>query len=155
MATLKRSVKHTENAPNKPVIPANIKALITKTLEQPCESLNTDWFGTIQAEAILRWAKKGYPEGTQYVENWLNYHIEHDNKLSDEEYLNTYSGNKARIIREGVLPFSLYAGTIGVSFPCFALYQQTKNARCQECMYYSCRCYIALFSTRSVWVYGS
>jgi rhamnogalacturonyl hydrolase YesR len=116
-----------ENSPNKPVITANIKALIDKTLQQPFESLNTDWFGTIQAEAILRWAKKGYPEGTQYVENWLNYHIEHDNKLSDEEYLKTYHGNKARIIREGVLPFSLYAGTIGVSFPCFVLYQQTKN----------------------------
>lgn len=116
-----------ENSPKKPVISANIKALIAKTLQQPYESLNTDWFGTIQAEAILRWAKKGYPEGTQYVENWLNYHIEHDNKLSDVEYLNTYSGNKARIIRDGVLPFSLYAGTIGVSFPCFVLYQQTKN----------------------------
>jgi rhamnogalacturonyl hydrolase YesR len=111
----------------KPVITANIKALITKTLEQPYESLNTDWFGTIQAEAILRWAKKGYPEGTHYVENWLKYHIEHDNKLTDEEYLKTYHGNKARIIRDGVLPFSLYAGTIGVSFPCFVLYQQTKN----------------------------
>jgi hypothetical protein len=122
----------TENAPRKPHIPANIKALITRTLEQPCESLNTDWFGTVQAEAILMWAKKGYPEGTQYVENWLNYHIELDNKLSDEEYLNTYSGNKARIIREGVLPFSLYAGTIGVSFPCFTLYQQTKNANARN-----------------------
>lgn len=96
-------------------------------MEQPYDKLNTDWFGTIQAEAILKWAEKGYPEGTQYVENWLNYHIEHDNKLNDEEYLNTYHGGKARIIREGVLPFSLYAGTIGVSFPCFILYQQTKN----------------------------
>lgn len=118
----------TENMPDRPVISANIKALIDKTLQQPFESLNTDWFGTIQAEGILRWAKKGYPQGTKYVENWLNYHIEHDNKLSDEEYLNTYHGGKARIIREGVLPFSLYAGTIGVSFPCFVLYQQTKNA---------------------------
>ncbi len=63
----------------------------------------------------------------QYVEKWLSYHIEHDNKLTDEEYLNTYHGNKARIIREGVLPFSLYAGTLGVSFPCYVLYQQTKN----------------------------
>jgi rhamnogalacturonyl hydrolase YesR len=113
--------------PGKPLITSNIKALIKTTMEQPYNKLNTDWFGTIQAEAVLRWAKKGYPEGTQYVENWLNYHIEHDNKLSDEEYLNTYSGNKARIIRDGVLPFSLYAGTIGVSFPCFVLYQQTKN----------------------------
>lgn len=117
-----------ENATNKTVIPTNIKALISKTLEQPFESLNTDWFGTIQTEALLIWAEKGYPEGIQYVENWLNYHIDHDNKLSDEEYLKTYSGNKARIIRDGVLPFSLYAGTLGVSFPCYVLYQQTKNA---------------------------
>lgn len=120
-------IQTTESKTNKPVITTNIKALINKTLEQPFESLNTDWFGTIQAEAILRWADKGYPEGVQFVENWLNYHITHDNKLSDEEYLKTYSGNKARVIRDGVLPFSLYAGTIGVSFPCFVLFQQTKN----------------------------
>jgi rhamnogalacturonyl hydrolase YesR len=113
--------------PGKPVITANIKALIDLTLKQPFDKLNTDWFGTIQAEAILRWANKGYPDGTRYVEKWLSYHIEHDNKLSDEEYLTTYQGNKARIIRDGVLPFSLYAGTLGVSFPCFVLYQQTKN----------------------------
>jgi rhamnogalacturonyl hydrolase YesR len=111
----------------KPKLTSNIKALIKITMEQPYDKLNTDWFGSIQAEAILRWAKKGYPEGTQYVGNWLNYHIEHDNKLNDEEYLKTYQGGKARVIRDGVLPFSLYAGTIGVSFPCFVLYQQTKN----------------------------
>ena len=122
----------TENAPNKPVITANIKALIAKTLEQPVENLNTDWFGTIQAEAILWWVEKGYPEGTQYVENWLNYHIEHDNNLNDEDNLNSYEGPKARVIREGVLPFSLYAGTIGVAFPCFTLYQQTKDANARN-----------------------
>jgi rhamnogalacturonyl hydrolase YesR len=116
-----------KNNTEKPAITANIIALINTTLKQPYNKLNTDWFGTIQAEAILRWAKKGYPEGTRYVEKWLSYHIENDNKLSDEEYLNTYSGKEARIIREGVLPFSLYAGTIGVSFPCYVLYQQTKN----------------------------
>jgi rhamnogalacturonyl hydrolase YesR len=125
--TAQKISKATEKASNRPVITANIKALIDKTLQQPFENLNTDWFGTIQAEAILLWAKKGYPQGTRYVENWLSYHIEHDNKLTDEEYLNTYHGQKARIIREGVLPFSLYAGTIGVSFPCYVLYQQTKN----------------------------
>ncbi len=80
----------------KPVITANIKALIDLTLKQPYDKLNTDWFGTIQAEAILRWAKKGYPEGTQYVEKWLSYHIEHDNKLSDEEYLNTYQWKQSQ-----------------------------------------------------------
>ncbi len=111
----------------KPVLTPNIIALINLTLNQPYNKINTDWFGTIQAEAILLWAKKGYPEGTQFVERWLNYHIENDNKLTDEEYLNTYHGNKARIIRDGVLPFSLYAGTLGVSFPCYELYQQTKN----------------------------
>ena len=48
----------TENVPDRPVITANIKALIEKTLQQPFESLNTDWFGTIQAEAILRWQQR-------------------------------------------------------------------------------------------------
>ena len=121
-----------ENETNRPAITSNIKALIARTMEQDYDKLNTDWFGSIQAEAILKWAKKGYPEGTKYVENWLNYHIEHDNKLSDEEYLNTYHGPKARIIREGVLPFSLYAGTIGVSFPCYVLYLQTKNEKAKN-----------------------
>jgi len=83
-------IQTTKNTTNKTAIPTNVKALISKTLEQPFENLNTDWFGTIQAEAILRWADKGYPEGIQYVENWLNYHIDHDNKLTDEENIKTY-----------------------------------------------------------------
>jgi rhamnogalacturonyl hydrolase YesR len=110
-----------------PAVPTNIAALISKTMNQPYEALNTDWFGTIQTEAILWWADKGYPEGTQYVKNWLQYHKEHDNKLSDAENLNTYEGPKARVSREGVIPFSLYAGTLGVAFPCYTLYLQTKD----------------------------
>ena len=117
----------TDGKSQKPVLTNNIKTLLNKTLEIPYEKLNTDWFGTIQAEALLWWAEKGYPKGTQYVEGWLNYHIEHDNKLTDEDLLKSYSGSKARVDRHGVLPFSIYAGTLGVSFPCFVLYRQTKN----------------------------
>ncbi len=45
-------------AHGKPALTSNIKALINLTLKQPYDKLNTDWFGTIRAEAILRWAKK-------------------------------------------------------------------------------------------------
>ncbi len=126
------SILSSEGKSQKPVLTNNIKTLLNKTLEIPYEKLNTDWFGTIQAEAILWWAKKGYPQGTKYVEGWLNYHIERDNKLTDEEILKSYSGSKARVDRHGVLPFSIYAGTLGVSFPCFILYQQNKNANAKN-----------------------
>ncbi|HUX59568.1 MAG TPA: glycoside hydrolase family 88 protein [Bacteroidales bacterium] len=116
-----------DNAIQKAVLTDNIRTLLVKTLEIPCEKMNTDWFGTIQVEALLLWAKKGYPQGTEYVEKWLSYHIEHDNNMSDEEYLKSYEGPKARIDRHGVLPFSIYAGNLGVAFPCYTLYKQTKN----------------------------
>jgi rhamnogalacturonyl hydrolase YesR len=108
-------------------IPSNIQSLLKKTLNQSYEQLNTDWFGTIQAEAILMWAEKGYPEGTGFVENWLNFHIKRSEKMSDEEILKSYQGSKSRVLRNGVLPFSIYAGTLGVAFPCYTLYKQTKN----------------------------
>ena len=116
-----------DNVIQNAVLTDNIRTLLVKTLEIPGEKMNTDWFGTIQAEALLLWARKGYPHGTEYVQKWLSYHIEHDNKMSDEEYLKSYEGPKARIDRHGVLPFSIYAGNLGVAFPCYTLYKHTKN----------------------------
>jgi len=123
-----KAIEKNETKRNNHEIPSNIKALINRTLSQSYEQLNTDWFGTIQAEAILHWVPKGYPEGNDFVTNWLKYHIEHDTRMTDEEYLKTYQGNSGRVIRNGVLPFSIYCGTLGVAFPCYSLYKLTKNS---------------------------
>lgn len=116
----------------KPGMPSNIRALIERSLSQPYQNLNTDWFGTIQAEALLVWSERGFPSGKDYVTNWLRYHIEQDSKSSDSGNPGSYEGPKGRIIRNGPLPVSVYAGTLGVAFPCWRLFKMTGESDARE-----------------------
>jgi hypothetical protein len=113
-------------------LPSNIRALIEKTLSKPYEDLNTDWFGTVQAEGVLLWADKGFPAAKDFVSGWLGYHIKNDSKMTDKENLDTYSGPKGRVIRIGPLPISVYAGTLGVAFPCYSLHKLTGDSDAKE-----------------------
>lgn len=108
-------------------LPENIKQLIKNVTKQNFKDVNTDWFGSIQIEGLLRFSKRGYKEGLDYAINWFNYHVEHDGKLTDEEYYAQYDGNRARILREGPLTFVIYSANLGVAFPVHELYKQTKN----------------------------
>ncbi len=110
-----------------PQLPDNIKKLIATVMASDYKKVNTDWFGSIQIEGLLRFAKRGYREGYDYALNWFNYHVEHDKTLTDEEYYKQYEGNKARIIREGPLAFALYSANLGVAFPVHELYQIGKQ----------------------------
>ena len=97
-------------------LPDNIKQLIKNVQKQAYKSVNTDWDGTIQIEGLLRFANRGYKEGLDYANNWFNYHVEHDRKLTDEEYYKQYDGPKARILRDGPLTFVIYSANLGVAF---------------------------------------
>lgn len=108
-------------------LPANIKRLIKNVIKQDYKSVNTDWFGSIQIEGLLRFSNRGYTEGLDYSENWFNYHVEHDGKLTDEEYYKQYEGAKARILREGPLTFVIYSANLGVAFPVHELYKINKS----------------------------
>lgn len=122
--------------PNKPVddkglpanLPENIKQIIQNVQKAEYKTVNTDWDGTIQIEGLLRFAKRGYKPGLDYASNWFNYHVQHDSKLTDEEYYKQYDGPRARILRDGPLTFVIYSANLGVSFPVHELYLQTNNA---------------------------
>lgn len=113
-------------------LPDNIKALISKVLKTEYKAVNTDWDGTIQIEGLLRFAKRGFKEGVDYASNWFNYHVEHDGKLSDEEYYKQYDGPKARIMRDGPLTFVIYSANLGVAFPVHELYLQTHDPKAKR-----------------------
>lgn len=109
-------------------LPANIQKLIENVMAPGYQKVNTDWFGSIQIEGLLRFAKRDYRKGYDFAVNWFNYHVEHDKKLTDEEYYKQYEGNRARIMREGPLTFALYSANLGVAFPVHELYRINKNA---------------------------
>jgi rhamnogalacturonyl hydrolase YesR len=106
--------------------------LVKNVLNLKYVDVNTDWDGTIQIEGLLRLAKRGYKEGLAYANNWFNYHLENDGKLSDEEYFKQYDGPHARILRDGPLAFVIYSANLGVAFPVHELYNLTKNKEAKQ-----------------------
>ncbi|MEO7767831.1 MAG: glycoside hydrolase family 88 protein [Ferruginibacter sp.] len=108
-------------------LPENIKQLIKNVQLQHFSAVNTDWDGTIQIEGLLRFAKRGYKGGLDYANNWFNFHVQNDSKLTDEEYYKQYDGPRARILRNGPLTFVIYSANLGVSFPVHELYLLTKS----------------------------
>jgi rhamnogalacturonyl hydrolase YesR len=108
-------------------LPENIKQLIKNVMNQEFKSVNTDWFGSIQVEGLLRFANRGFKEGYDFANKWFNYHVENDGKLTDEEYFKQYEGAKARILREGPLTFVIYSANLGVAFPVHELYKINKS----------------------------
>lgn len=109
-------------------LPENIKQLVRNVQKAEYKAVNTDWDGTIQIEGLLRFAKRGYKSGLDYATNWFTYHVEHDSKLTDEDYYKQYDGPRARILRDGPLTFVIYSANLGVAFPVHELYQLTNNA---------------------------
>lgn len=108
-------------------VPDNIKTMMGKTLELPFETVNTDWFGSIQVEGLLRFGKRGFKEGREFARGWFEYHLEHDGQLTDEEYNAQYQGAESRILRGEPMTFSLYAGILGLAFPVHEIYLMDKN----------------------------
>jgi len=113
-------------------LPDNIKQLIKNVSKIEYKAINTDWDGSIQIEGLLRFSKRGYKDGLTYANNWFNYHVEHDAKLTDEEYYKQYDGPKARILRDGPLTFVIYSANLGVAFPVHELYKQTNNPKAKR-----------------------
>lgn len=113
-------------------LPENIKQLIRNVSKAEFNTVNTDWDGTIQIEGLLRFARRGYIEGLTYTKKWYEYHVEHDVKLTDEEYYKQYDGPRARILRDGPLAFVIYSANLGVAFPVHEMYKQTQIASAKQ-----------------------
>src|SRR5205823_11908495 len=67
-----------------------------------------------------------------YVRAWFDVHLKRDPGLSDEEFYQTYTGHRSRVIRGRHLPFTMYSGLFGLAFPCSELYKQSGDERARE-----------------------
>jgi len=113
-------------------LPEDVKQMIRNVLKLDYRTLNTDHDGSFLVEGLLRFTRRGFNEGVKYAENWFNYHLENDRKLTDEEYFNQYHGSRSRIIRDGPLTFSIYSANLAVVFPLYDLYRITGNHIAKE-----------------------
>ena len=112
--------------------PIGFQAVLKHLLSRDPNYWNTDWDGTMAVEALLRWKNRGVPEALEYAKKWLDFHIENDPKLTDDEFYNTYSGPHSRIIRGKILPFTMYSGFFGLPFPCYEIYRATGDERARQ-----------------------
>jgi rhamnogalacturonyl hydrolase YesR len=113
-------------------LPSGFKAIIDNLLSKDPGFWNTDWEGTMAIESLLGLKNRGVPEALGFAKNWLDYHIENDNKLTDEELYKTFSGPRSRIIRGKYLPFTMYSGFFGLPFPCYEIYKETGDERAKQ-----------------------
>jgi len=58
--------------------------------------------------------------------------MENDKQLTDDEFNKLYDGNKARIVREGPMVFSIYSAMLGVAFPVHELYKLNNDATARQ-----------------------
>ncbi len=113
-------------------VPLGIAAVLAGLLRREPSALNTDWSGSMPVEALLLWSRRGLPEGRALAERWFAYHLDHDRRLSNAEFLRSYQGYPSRVVRSGLLPFTTYAGLYGLAFPCHELYRLTGDPRAHQ-----------------------
>jgi rhamnogalacturonyl hydrolase YesR len=115
-----------------PDVPAGVASIIRNYYDREPLTFNTDWAGTLPMWGLTMWAERGVPGALDYVHAWFNAHVNRDSHLSDEAFLKTYTGHPSRVIRGTHLPFTMYSGLFGLSFPCAALYRQAGDTRAKQ-----------------------
>ena len=113
-------------------LPSGFRSIVNDVLLMNVGFWNTDWYGTMLIDSLLGWKDRGIPEALSYAENWLDFHIKNGKKLTDDEFYDTYSGPRSRIICGKYLPFSMYSGFFGLPFPCYTLYTETGDERAKQ-----------------------
>lgn len=114
-------------------LPIGFKAIIDHMLSKDPGYYNTDWDGTMAMESLLGWSLRGVPNTLEFAQKWLDFHIDNDQRLTDEQIYDTFPGPRSsRIIRGQYLPFTMYSGFFGLPFPCFELYKQNNDKRARQ-----------------------
>lgn len=113
-------------------LPPGVQAIIDRILSKDAGFWNTDWDGTMVIESLLGLDGNAVPGALAFAKDWLDFHIEHDSKLTDEAFYDTFPGPKSRIIRGKYLPFSMYSGFFGLPFPCYEIYKRTGDERAKQ-----------------------
>jgi hypothetical protein len=113
-------------------VPAGLAAIIRNYYDRDPLTFNTDWAGTMPMWGLTLWARRGVPGTLEYVQAWFDAHLHRDPRLSDQDFLRTYTGHPSRIVRGRHLPFTMYAGMFGLAFPCSELFKQTGDERARQ-----------------------
>jgi rhamnogalacturonyl hydrolase YesR len=91
--------------------------------------VNTDWDGTLLVTALLAWHRfTGNSKYADFAKSWFEKHKEVDHQLSNEEYHKSFMGIRARIIRNGPIPFTAYCGHWGLGYACQGLAAVTDDS---------------------------
>lgn len=106
-------------------LPAGVAAIIESTLKRAPGELNTDWFGTILLDGLLRWHVRGIKEVRPFALDWLKHHL-------NSGQVSRYSGPRSREFSAGGIRVTTYAGQFGLAFPCYEMARQFQDARAAE-----------------------
>jgi hypothetical protein len=105
-------------------IPDNIIAFIRNIVNYPSHKLGIREGDNAVIEAVLKLSDIGFKPGLEYANNWFQNLLKNPPKWNEK--------NRNRIIYNGIIPFSLYAGNYGLSFSCYELYKRTKNQQARQ-----------------------
>jgi rhamnogalacturonyl hydrolase YesR len=106
-------------------LPPGVPGIITETLRRPPASLNTDWFGTMLMEGVLKWSRRGVGDAHALADAWFEVHASAD-------AVSEYSGPKSRIVRAGGIPITTYVGHFGLAMPCYEMATQFRHAQARQ-----------------------
>ncbi|MCP5112104.1 MAG: hypothetical protein GY953_14840, partial [bacterium] len=91
-------------------LPEAVAGIVARSLNRDPGSLNTDWFGTVLMDGLLRWHGRGVQQIAPFARKWLDHHM-------DSGGVSRYSGPKSRVFQVGGIPITTYAGHFGLAFP--------------------------------------
>ena len=105
--------------------PAGAVAVIRASLRLDPASLNTDWFGTLLMEGLLRWHARGIKEVRPFAEAWLEHHLNSGSVAK-------FSGARSRVFNTGGIFVTTYAGHFGLALPCYEMARQFGNEKARR-----------------------
>lgn len=105
--------------------PPAVAAVISDSLRLDPSSVNTDWFGTMLMEGLLRWRARGIAEIDGFARTWLQHHLRSGSVAG-------YSGPKSRVFSAGGIPVTTYAGHFGLALPCYEMARQFNDDRARR-----------------------
>ncbi|HVU24166.1 MAG TPA: glycoside hydrolase family 88 protein [Opitutus sp.] len=123
-----RAGAETAAAPALPLpagVPPGVGAIIADTLRRAPETLNTDWFGTILLQGLLRWSRRGVGDARAFAEAWFEYH-------SHRQTVAKFQGPPSRPVRAAGIPISTYVSHYGLAMPCYEMAVQFDHAGARQ-----------------------
>ncbi|MCW5983272.1 MAG: glycoside hydrolase family 88 protein [Bryobacteraceae bacterium] len=106
-------------------LPRGVGAIVSSSLRLEPSAVNTDWFGTVLMEGLLRWRARGVEEVRPFARAWLDHHLQSGSVAR-------YSGPKSRIFQAGGIPMTTYAGHYGLALPCDEMARQFGDDRARR-----------------------